>query len=180
MKYVSFSVYQILHPRHRCAIMCQNGAKFGMQYRVDSGPIAAQCGLFTWIWLNQNNISNHANTQFTHLWHICHKKLIHCSKWLASIIMHCLSPELAYLKHGNTKKIHFQEIKNRGKWQSTVRYCNSNPDVHWTMSTIPIIWDYYYDYTVASAILDNYHNANFGSQQWFRRWLSGTIRGPFY
>ena len=24
--------------------------------------------------------------------------------------MHCLSPELAYLKHGNTKEIPFQEI----------------------------------------------------------------------
>ena len=24
--------------------------------------------------------------------------------------MHCLSPELACLKHGNTKEIHFQEI----------------------------------------------------------------------
>ena len=39
-------------------------------------------------------------------------------------------------------------------------FCNSNRDVHWTMSTIPIIWNYY---TVASAIIDNYHNANFGN-----------------
>ena len=28
-------------------------------------------------------ISNHANIQFTYLRHICHKKLIHCSEWLA-------------------------------------------------------------------------------------------------
>ena len=25
-------------------------------------------------------------------------------------VVHCLSPELACLKHGNTKEIHFQEI----------------------------------------------------------------------
>ena len=53
-------------------------------------------------------ISKHADTQFTHLWLICHKKFIHCSKWLAEC--YALSPELAYLKHGNTKEIHFQEI----------------------------------------------------------------------
>ena len=29
-------------------------------------------------------------------------------------VMHCLSPELAYLKHGNTKEIHFQEVVVRG------------------------------------------------------------------
>ena len=28
--------------------------------------------------------------------------------------MHCLSPELAYLKHGNTKEINFQEIDVSG------------------------------------------------------------------
>ena len=28
--------------------------------------------------------------------------------------MHRLSPELAYLKHSNTKKIHFQEIAVSG------------------------------------------------------------------
>ena len=54
-------------------------------------------------------ISIYANTQFTHLWRlICHKKFIHCSKWLAEC--YALSPELAYLKYGNTKEIHFQEI----------------------------------------------------------------------
>ena len=40
-------------------------------------------------------ISNHANTQFIHLWHICHKKLTHCSKVTdRPSVMHCLSPEL--------------------------------------------------------------------------------------
>ena len=53
-------------------------------------------------------ISKHANTQFTHLWLICHNKFIHFSKWLAEC--YALSPELAYLKHGNMKEIHFQEI----------------------------------------------------------------------
>ena len=147
IKYLSFSVYKILHFRHRCAMMCQNGAKSGLQYWTDSGPIAVQCGLFTWIWLNQNNILIML-THNSHLWHICHKKLIHCSKWLASI-MHCLSPELAYLKHGNTKKIHFQETK---KIVASGNVLHCNPDVHWTMCTIPIIWDYY---TVASAIIDS-------------------------
>ena len=42
-------------------------------------------------------------------------------------VMHYLSPELAYLKHGNTKEIHFQEM-----W--VAMYCNCNPGVHETMS----------------------------------------------
>ena len=38
--------------------------------------------------------------------------------------MYCLSPELAYIKHGNAKEIHFQEIVVEAM------YCNRDPDVH--------------------------------------------------
>ena len=101
--------YKILHPR-RCAIMCQNGAWSGLQHWVDSGPIAAQCGLSTWIWSSQYQIflnmlthnSHTCNLFVTRNWSIVQ------SDWPSG--MHCLSPELAYLKHGNTKEIHFQEI----------------------------------------------------------------------
>ena len=33
--------------------MCQNGPGSGLQHWVDFGPIAAQCGLCTWIWLTR-------------------------------------------------------------------------------------------------------------------------------
>ena len=106
-KYLSF--LQILHPR-RCAIMSQNGAGSGLQRWVDSGPIVAQCGLSTWICLNQYHIF--LNT-LTHNSHTCNLFVtrnwsIVQSDWPS--VMHCLSPELAYIKHVNTKEIHFQEI----------------------------------------------------------------------
>ena len=56
--------------------------------------------------------SKHANSQFTHLWHIGHKKMTHCWKWLAE--RYALSPELAYLKRDNSKDIHFQEMVASG------------------------------------------------------------------
>ena len=59
-------------------------------------------------------IFNHANTQFTHLWHICHKKLLHCSRWLSECSATRLLPEPAYVKHGSTKASHFQEIVASG------------------------------------------------------------------
>ena len=79
-------------------------------------------------------ISNHANTQFTHLWHMCHVQL----------------------KHGNTKEIHILRIVASGK----VQY-NRNPYVHWTMSTIPqidICHNANFVITVGTASYD--HNDN--------------------
>ena len=101
--------YKILHP-HRCAIMGQNGAGSGLQHWVDSGTIVAQCGLSTWIWLNQYHIFPN---MLTHNSHTCDSFVT--KNWFISQsdsprVMDCLSPELAYLKHGNTKYIHFQEI----------------------------------------------------------------------
>ena len=41
---------------------------------------------------------------------MCHKDLIHTSKCLAKCYATYLARELAYLKHGNTKDVHFQGI----------------------------------------------------------------------
>ena len=38
-------------------------------------------------------------------------------------VMHCLSPELAYLKHGYTKEIHFQEIVVSGNELQSLSWC---------------------------------------------------------
>ena len=53
-------------------------------------------------------ISKHANTQFTHLWLICHKKCIHCSKWLTE----CYASSVTRTSVFKTRyyEIHFQEI----------------------------------------------------------------------
>ena len=99
--------------------MCQNGAGSGLQQWIDSGPIAAQYGLSTLSWLSQYQIFLN---MLTHISHTCNLFVtrnwsIVQSGWLSVM----LSPELAYLKHGNTKEIRFQEIVVSG---------NRNPDVH--------------------------------------------------
>ena len=46
--------------------------------------------------------------------------------------MHCLSPELAYLKHGNTKEKYFQEIVvsgNVAKFTVVLASCHYNDNL---------------------------------------------------
>ena len=85
--------------------MCQNGAAFSLHHWVDSGSIAAQYGVFKRIWINQYHLFLN---MLTHNSHTCYSFVIFQSD--SPSVMHCLSPELAYSKHGNTKEIHIQEI----------------------------------------------------------------------
>ena len=144
--------------------MCQNGPGSGFRHWIDSGPIGAQCGLSAWIWLN------HANTQFTHLGHICDKKLIHCSKWLVE----CYS-----LSVTRTSVIKNTVIRKRftfkKSWQVEM-YCNRNPDVHWTMSITPKI-DKCHNANFVIIVLTSWHdNDNLQSLRWWQRWLHDDSR----
>ena len=85
--------------------MCQNGAASSLHNWVDSGSIAAQYGLSKRIWINQYHLFL---KMLTHNSHTCYSFVIVYSD--SQSVMHCLSPEIAYLKHGNKKSIHIQEI----------------------------------------------------------------------
>ena len=82
----------------------------GPHHLIDSGSTVAQYVLSKWIWINQYNLflnmlshnSHSSDSFFTRNWIIVQND--------PPSIMHCLSPELAYLKHGNTKENYFQEI----------------------------------------------------------------------
>ena len=95
---------KILHPR-RYAIMCQNGAASSLHHWIDSGSIATQYGLSKWIWINPYHLFLN---MLTHNSHTCDSFVTR--NWFivqsdSPSVMHCLSPELAYIKHGNTKEI---------------------------------------------------------------------------
>ena len=51
-------------------------------FRFDCGTIWWY-GLSKWIWINKCHLFLNMLTHNSHTWLICHKKLIHCSKWLA-------------------------------------------------------------------------------------------------
>ena len=66
--------------------------------------------LSKWIWINQYHLFLN---RLTHISHTCDSFVTR--NWFivqsdSPSVMHCLWPELAYLKHGNTKEIHFQGI----------------------------------------------------------------------
>ena len=86
--------YKILHHR-RCAMICQNGVGCDTMWLVYMGLIQPVSYMLT-------------HNPHTHLWHICHKKLTHCSKWLAECYALSVIRTSGHLKHGNTKEIHFQ------------------------------------------------------------------------
>ena len=90
--------------------MYQNEAASSLHHWIDSGSIAAQYDLSKWIWINQYHLFLNI---LTHNSHTCY--LFVTRNWFivqsdSPSVMHCLSPELVYLKHGNTKEIPFQEI----------------------------------------------------------------------
>ena len=67
--------------------ICHNVPEWGRIQLASLGWFRFDCGTIWLALMDQDKpvslISKHANTQFTHLWLICHKKFIHCSKWLA-------------------------------------------------------------------------------------------------
>ena len=90
--------------------MCQNGAAPSLHQWVDSSSIAAQYDLSKWILINQYHLFPNI---LTHNSPTC--DLFVTRNWFivqsdSPGVVHCLSPELVYLKHGNTKEIPFQEI----------------------------------------------------------------------
>ena len=94
--------------------MCQNGAASSLHYWVDSGSIAAQYGLSKWIWINQYHSFRNMLTYNSHK---CDS--IVTRNWFivqndSPSVMHCLSPELAYLKQCNTRD---SLSRNRCEWQ---------------------------------------------------------------
>ena len=77
---------------------------------VDSDSIAAQYGLSKWIWINQYHLCLNILTHNSHTWDSFVTRNWFIVQSDSPSVMDCLSPELAYLKHGNTREIHFQEM----------------------------------------------------------------------
>ena len=90
--------------------MCQNGAASSLHHWVDFGSIAVQYVLSKWIWINLYHLFLVMLTHNSHPYDLFVTRNWFIVQSDSLSVMHGLSPELAYLKHGNTKEIHFQEI----------------------------------------------------------------------
>ena len=86
---------------------------------------------------------NHANTQFTHLCHICHNELSHCSKWLAGVMQPVCHPNQCI----HFQDIHFQEIVASG-------------NILFTGPKIPKINNCYNANLIVTLGTASYHNGN--------------------
>ena len=142
--------------------MCQSGTGSGLEHWVDSGPIAAQCGLSTWLWLDQYHIFL---TMLTHYSHTCDTFVT--SNW--SIFQSYWPPE-CYAMSVTRTGVHLNTaIRERFTFKNRDKCCNRNPDVHWTMSIMPkstiVIM-----LTLSSLWAP--HNDNLQRPRWWQWWFS--------
>ena len=149
--------------------MCHDMPEWGRIRLATFGWFRSDCGTMWLVYMGLikpvSYIHNQANTQFTHLWHICHKKLTHCAKWPAECYALYVTRTSGHLKHFNTKEIHFQN-----KWQVAI-YCNRIHDVHWAMSLIMQKIDNCHNANfVITGTASCHHNDNLQRPRWWQRW----------